>query len=613
MNKVIIALAFLFICTSLFGAVPVKVSSLATIGTVISSNGVLIHTTVSPNTSYKTTVGQIIDDMDLDSTYLDTRYLNVGEALITANADLRYLSILATGNYAITSNYAVSAGSALTSTTSNYAVSAGSALTSTTSNYTLTANYALSGLIGPTGNTGATGPTGNTGADSTVAGPTGNTGVTGATGPTGPTGNTGADSTVAGPTGNTGVTGNASTVPGPTGNTGATGATGDQGSTGNTGAQGPTGNAGIQGDTGPTGNTGATGLGGGEMLLYDSRDGNTYTTVQVGNLKIMAENFRYVTVNSSEYAGETDITKNGRLYTHGQALISAPPGWHLPTNTEWNYIIGAIESSASPIGGWTGTDIGDKIRLTGETASANNWSGVGMVQSGYIEFGFSISRGTSGIYWSADTNKFIDITTTSPNIHQIALLTDINDWSASVRYVASIAGPTGNTGATGATGPTGNAGESGITTENADLRYVSQNQSVAQQIWVNGSPAFIAKGTGINPSYFEASNGGDSYWFGNNVNQFIVKDNDNNTTPFLIKDTQPTNLLVLGGSNVGISVASPAYKLDVSGTANATAFRGTNISITGLPTYADNTAALAGGLIAGDFYRTSAGALMVAY
>jgi hypothetical protein len=49
--------------------------------------------------------------------------------------------------------------------------------------------------------------------------------------------------------------------------------------------------------------------------------------------------------------------------------------------------------------------------------------------------------------------------------------------------------------------------------------------------------------------------------------------------------------------NVGIGTTAPTAKLQV----------------VGLPTYADNTAALAGGLTAGAFYRTSTGVLMVAY
>jgi len=37
------------------------------------------------------------------------------------------------------------------------------------------------------------------------------------------------------------------------------------------------------------------------------------------------------------------------------------------------------------------------------------------------------------------------------------------------------------------------------------------------------------------------------------------------------------------------------------------------LAVTGLPEYADNAAALGGGLTAGDFYRTATGVLMVVY
>lgn len=59
-----------------------------------------------------------------------------------------------------------------------------------------------------------------------------------------------------------------------------------------------------------------------------------------------------------------------------------------------------------------------------------------------------------------------------------------------------------------------------------------------------------------------------------------------------------TNLILQRqGGNVGIGTPTPTSKLQV----------------VGLPVYADNTAALAGGLTAGAFYRTSTGVLMVAF
>jgi len=111
------------------------------------------------------------------------------------------------------------------------------------------------GATGAQGDTGDTGPQGDTGADSTVAGPKGDTGADSTVaGPKGDTGDPGADSTVAGPKGETGDTGADSTIAGPKGDTGATGAQGD---TGDTGPQGDTGAdstvAGPKGDTGDTG------------------------------------------------------------------------------------------------------------------------------------------------------------------------------------------------------------------------------------------------------------------------------------------------------------------------------------------------------------------------
>jgi hypothetical protein len=96
--------------------------------------------------------------------------------------------------------------------------SGGTGTTNFANNHQLIMAIISTGIVGPTGPSGATGPTGATGP----------AGATGATGPTGATGTTGAT----GPTGSTGTTGN-------------TGATGPTGPTGNTGATGPTGASGT--------------------------------------------------------------------------------------------------------------------------------------------------------------------------------------------------------------------------------------------------------------------------------------------------------------------------------------------------------------------------------
>lgn len=62
----------------------------------------------------------------------------------------------------------------------------------------------------------------------------------------------------------------------------------------------------------------------------------------------------------------------------------------------------------------------------------------------------------------------------------------------------------------------------------------------------------------------------------------------------------------LSSGNVGIGVKNPTAKLEINGKIKAT-----NVNFSGLPTYADETAAIAGGLNAGDMYKTVGGDLKI--
>jgi hypothetical protein len=72
---------------------------------------------------------------------------------------------------------------------------------------------------------------------------------------------------------------------------------------------------------------------------------------------------------------------------------------------------------------------------------------------------------------------------------------------------------------------------------------------------------------------------------------FRVEDETTDTTPFIV-DT---------AGNVGIGTPTPQKTLHVNGT----------VRLQGLPTYADNAAAITGGLVADDVYKTSTGELRI--
>ena len=80
----------------------------------------------------------------------------------------------------------------------------------------------------------------------------------------------------------------------------------------------------------------------------DPRDGQVYKTVKIGNQVWLAENFRYKCEGSYAYDDDdTNIKKFGRLYTWEAAKNCAPPGWHLPSQEEWNNLLGYVEANAN--------------------------------------------------------------------------------------------------------------------------------------------------------------------------------------------------------------------------------------------------------------------------
>jgi len=110
----------------------------------------------------------------------------------------------------------------------------------------------------------------------------------------------------------------------------------------------------------------------------DSRDGQSYDVVKIGNLTWMAENLNFETAGSFCPEGDSRNCKRlGRLYTWAEAKTVCPEGWRLPTNEDFAQIL-AQSHDGEP--GAVSNEVGAKLK------SRNGWFKKG---NGTDEFGFN--------------------------------------------------------------------------------------------------------------------------------------------------------------------------------------------------------------------------------
>ncbi len=148
----------------------------------------------------------------------------------------------------------------------------------------------------------------------------------------------------------------------------------------------------------------------------DSRDGNTYKWVKIGDQTWMAENLAYLPSvsppdsssnsepvyyvydylgnNVAEAKSTSNFNKYGVLYNYTAALSACPKGWHLPTSDEWD------ELSDYLGGGWVS---GGKLKSTTgweePNTGATNESGFSALPGGARWFDDTfIEKGISGIW-----------------------------------------------------------------------------------------------------------------------------------------------------------------------------------------------------------------------
>ncbi|MCH2043791.1 MAG: hypothetical protein MK212_06580 [Saprospiraceae bacterium] len=132
--------------------------------------------------------------------------------------------------------------------------------------------------------------------------------------------------------------------------------------------------------------------------LTDSRDGEVYATIFIGNNNWMAENLRYQWQSSTYNSNNPDIIY-GRLYNWVAASDACPKGWHLPSNEEWQDLVDALSATYSEVGtamksttGWT--DLGN----------GTNASGFNAYPAGSEDSTVNGALGNTALFWSATSS-----------------------------------------------------------------------------------------------------------------------------------------------------------------------------------------------------------------
>jgi uncharacterized protein (TIGR02145 family) len=172
------------------------------------------------------------------------------------------------------------------------------------------------------------------------------------------------------------------------------------------------------------------------------KEGNSYATIKIGEQTWMAENLR-TSVYSNGDPIPTNVTENyqwetlttgawahyfndskyetpyGKLYNWyavADPRNVCPTGWHVPSDAEWNTLVGFLDPSFNPNAtgslesGMQSEIAGGKLKSTGTNywqspnTDANNESGFSGLPGGFRPHGPFYDLGYDGGWWSSTEN-----------------------------------------------------------------------------------------------------------------------------------------------------------------------------------------------------------------
>jgi len=148
--------------------------------------------------------------------------------------------------------------------------------------------------------------------------------------------------------------------------------------------------------------------------LIDSRDGEVYLIVRIGNQDWMAENLRYNKKRS--WLNAENLTKKyGRLYDWKSIMNKdekdkniCPKGWHVPSDKEWRLLelnLGMSLKESKKLNMWRGTNQGDQMKSKldwPQNGHKKNESGFNVLPAGHCTLsGVFLGFGKDAAFWSS--------------------------------------------------------------------------------------------------------------------------------------------------------------------------------------------------------------------
>ena len=170
-------------------------------------------------------------------------------------------------------------------------------------------------------------------------------------------------------------------------------------------------------------------------IVYDTRDGNVYYTLEYGDQVWTTENMRYLpqvvgistSSNSASYYyvygydGEitaaakitTNYSRYGAMYNLPAALSSCPAGWHLPSRVEWETLVAYLGSNDDYTCNSVSANVGKAMAsvsywnadnttcAVGNDLEQNNASGFNGMPGGYKNSTGFTAISDEAVFWSS--------------------------------------------------------------------------------------------------------------------------------------------------------------------------------------------------------------------